>query len=127
MLCSVGAVFVSVLVCCDVSCIDPHAQITPTERLYERCSTASVLCVRLTLAAQVYGGSLSLVFGAYLWSSSMEDSSSYFAGGTVVSGLSTQLNDIRISGSKAATYTIRGALQAPNHTFRMLKHAWARH
>ena len=79
------------------------------------------------MAAQVYGGSLSLVFGAYLWSSSMEDSTSYVAGGTLVYGLSIQLNDIRISGSKAATYTIGGALQAPNHTFRMLEHALARH
>lgn len=60
--------------------------------------------------AQVYGGSLSLVIGAYLWSQSQQYSSSCSAGGTVVSGLWTELNNIRISGSRAGTYTIGGAL-----------------
>ncbi len=107
-------------------CIDLHYQAARTERLYEQCSAASALCVRLTMVTQVYGGSLSLVFGAYLWSYSPTSVSTCSAGVTVVSGLSTQLNDIRISGSQAATYTIGGALQAPNHTFCMRKHARAR-
>ena len=100
------------------------------ERLYEQCSAASALCVRLTIVAQVYGGSLSLVFGAYLWSYSSGtinlSPSTCSAGVTAVSALSTELYKIRISGSQAATYTIGGALQAPNHTFCMRKHARAR-
>ena len=63
--------------------------------------------------AQVYGGSLSLVIGAYLWSQSQQFSSSYSAGVTVVSGLWTELNNIRISGSQAGTFAIGGALQPP--------------
>ena len=93
------------------------------ERLYEQCSAASALCMILMMAAQVYGGSLSLVFGAYLWSSSQYGFSNYsaffYAGVTVVSGLSTELNNNRISSSQAGSYTIGGALQPPNHTFRM--------
>jgi hypothetical protein len=99
------------------------------ERLYEQCSAASALCVQLTMVAQVYGGSLSLVFGAYLWSYTLPSASSASicsAGVTVVSALSTELNKIRISGSRAATYTIGGALQTPNHTLCMRKHARAR-
>ena len=100
------------------------------ERLYEQCSAASAFCVQLTILAQVYGGSLSLVFGAYLWSYSLApkftDAATCSAGVTVVSALSTELNKIRISGSQAATYTIGGALQAPNHTVCMRKHARAR-
>ena len=103
--CSVGAVFV--LGCCDCCCIDPHVQAAPWERLYEQCSTASALCVQLTMAAQVYGGSLSLVIGAYLRSQSEKDSYC-IAGGTVVSGLQTEVNNNRISGSQAGTYTIGG-------------------
>ena len=91
------------------------------ERLYERCSAASVLCVRLTLAAQVYGGSLSLVVGAYLWSQSQQYQSYCSAGGTMVSGLWTELNNIRISDSRALTDINIGTLQAQNHTFRMLE------
>ena len=91
----------------------------PAERLYEQCSAASTLCVRLTMAAQVYGGSLSLVIGAYLWSQSQQSYSSCSAGATVVSGLWTELNNIRISGSQAGTYAIRGAFLPRNHTFRM--------
>ena len=72
------------------------------------------------MAAQVYGGSLSLVIGAYLWSQSQQDSSSCFARVTVVSGLWTELNNIRISGSQAGTYMIGGAFQPHNHTFRMI-------
>ncbi len=90
----------------------------PAERLYEQCSAASALCVRLT-AAQVYGGSLSLVVGAYLWSSSLQRFSTCSAGDAVVSGLLTELNNIRISRSRAGTYTFGGALQPHNHTFRM--------
>jgi len=85
------------------------------------CSAASALCVRLTMAAQVYGGSLSLVIGAYLRSQS-EKESNCNAGGTVVSGLRTELNNNRISGSQAGTYTIRGAMLPQNHTFRMRGH-----
>jgi hypothetical protein len=110
-------------------CINLHSQASPTERLYEQCSAASALCVRLTMVAQVYGGSLSLVFGAYLWSYSLTSASSAStcsAGVTVVSALSMELNKIRISGSRAATYTIGCALQAPNRTFCMRKHARAR-
>jgi hypothetical protein len=87
--------------------------------LYEQCSAASDLRVRLTLAAQVYGGSLSLVIGAYLWSQSQQDVSNCYAGVTVVSGLWTELNNIRISGSQAGTYTIGGVFLPHNHTFRM--------
>ena len=65
------------------------------------------------MAAQVYGGSLSLVIGAYLWSQSEKDSYC-IAGGTVVSGLQTELNNIRISGSRAGTYAIGGASQPHN-------------
>ena len=107
--------FEVVLLCCDGCCIDLHSQAeaAPADRLYEQCSLASALCVRLTMAAQVYGGSLSLVIGAYLWSQSPQFSSSCSAGGTVVSGLWTELNNIRISGSQARAYTIGGALQPP--------------
>ena len=74
------------------------------------------------MAAQVYGGSLSLVVGAYLWSNT--DNIRYYstcsAGDTVVSGLRTELNNNRISGSKAETYR-GGALQALIQTFRMLE------
>ena len=92
----------------------------PAERLYEQCSAASALCVRLTMAAQVYGGSLSLVVGAYLWSQSQQAYSTCNAGATVVSGLWTELNNIRISGSQAGTYTIGGSAFLPrNPTFRM--------
>jgi hypothetical protein len=92
------------------------------ERLYEHCSAASALCVRLTMAAQVYGGSLSLVVGAYLWSSSSQEMSVCSAGVTVVSRLLTELNNNRFSGSRAGTYNIYGALQPHNHTFRMRGH-----
>ena len=79
--------------------------------------------MRLTIAAQVYGGSLSLVIGAYLWSSvdTILHDATCSAGGTVVSGLSMELSNIRISGSQAGTYTINGALKAQNHTFLMRK------
>ena len=106
-----------VLVYCNGCCTDLLAQVqqepVPMERLYEQCSAASALCVRLTLAAQVYGGSLSLVVGAYLWSQNRQFYSTCSAGVTVVSGLRTELNNIRISGSRAGTYTIGGALQPP--------------
>ena len=91
----------------------------PAERLYEQCSAASDFCARLTMAAQVYGGSLSLVVGAYLWSKSPQFYSDCSAGATVVSGLWTELNNIRISGSQAGTYSIGGTFQPHNHTFRM--------
>ena len=84
-------------------------------------SAASALCVRLMIATQVYGGSLSLVIGAYLSVYSGQDTFSSFVGGTVVSGLRTELNNIRISGSRAGTHTIEGVLQLPNHTFRLRK------
>jgi hypothetical protein len=68
--------------------------------------------VPLTIAAQVYGGSLSLVIGAYLWSGgdSVLHDATCSAGDTMVSGLSTELSSIRIFGSQAGTYTINGAL-----------------
>ena len=91
----------------------------PVERLYEQCSLASILCVRLTMTAQVYGGSLSLFIGAYLRSRSRQFGSGFSAGVTVVSGLWTELNNMRISGSQAGTYTIGGALPPQNHTFLM--------
>ena len=73
------------------------------------------------MAAQVYGGSLSLVVGAYLSSfiTNIMSTSTCSAGITVVSGLWMELNNIRISGSEAGTYNIYGALQPHNHTFRM--------
>ncbi len=97
---------------------------TPAD-LYEQCSAASALCVRLTLAAQVYGGSLSLVVGPYLWSGTSGNDdfslmSTCSAGDTVVSGLWTVLNNNRISGSLALTY-FGGTLQALIQTFRMLE------
>ena len=99
-----------VLVYCNGCCTDLLAQFykepAPAERLYEQCSAASALCVRLTLAAQVYGGSLSLVVGAYVWSQGQKYLSTCSAGATVVSGLWTELNNIRISGSQAGTYNI---------------------
>jgi hypothetical protein len=70
-------------------------------------------------AAQVYGGSMSFVVGAYLWSNSFQYDSSCTAGETVVSGFSMVLNNNRISGSQAVTSTIGGALHAPNPNFPM--------
>ncbi len=86
------------------------------ERMYEQCRSPLALYFRLT-TAQVYGGSVSLVFGAYLWSWSNQVSICN-AGVTVVSGLSAVFNSNRISGSEAVTLTTGGALQAPNHTFQ---------
>ena len=112
-----------VLVYCSSCCTDLLAQVYkesgPAERLYEQYSAVSALCVRLTMVAQVYGGSLSLVVGAYVWSQSQQASSSCYVGVMVVSGLWTELNNIRISGSQAGTYTIGGASVPHNHTFRM--------
>ena len=72
------------------------------------------------MTAQVYGGSLSLVVGAYVWSQSQQDYSTCSAGATVVSELWTELNNIRISGSQAGTYTIGGGASVThNHTFHM--------
>jgi hypothetical protein len=96
------------------------------ERLYEQCSAASALCMRLMMAAQVYGGSLSLVFGAYLWSYSPQSYSKCVVGDTVVSGLLADLNNNRISSSQAGTYTIGGTLQPHNHTFHMRGHLCTR-
>ena len=91
-----------------------YKEAAPAERLYEQCSAASDFCARLTMAAQVYGGSLSLVVGAYLWSfiTNIMYTSTCSAGITVVSGLWMELNNIRISGSEAGTYSgdPRGAL-----------------
>jgi hypothetical protein len=75
------------------------------------------------MAAQVYGGSISFVVGAYLWSLSAQLVSSCSAGDTLVSGLSIVFNNNRISGSKAVTSTTESALQAPNPTFQMHAHA----
>jgi hypothetical protein len=99
---------------CNGCCTDLLAQLEQyqaEECLYEQCSAASDLRERLTLAAQVYGGSLSLGIGAYVWSQSPQQASSAStcsAGVTVVSGLWTELNNIRISGSHAGAYTIGG-------------------
>jgi len=81
------------------------------------------VCVRLTMSAQVYGGSMSFVVGAYLWSNNPQYSSYCYAGDTVVSGLSMVLNNNRISGSQAVTSTTGGALLAPNPSFQMHAHA----
>ena len=70
------------------------------------------VCARLTMAAQVYGGSMSFVVGAYLWSSSDQYYATCSAGDTVVSGLSMVFDNNRISGSQAVTSTIGGALLA---------------
>jgi len=77
------------------------------------------VCVRLTMMAQVYGGSMSFVVGAYLWSDSTQFYSSCSAGDTVVSGLSMVFNNNRIYGSEAVTSTIRGALLVTNPAFQM--------
>jgi len=83
----------------------------------------SFVFVQLTMAAQVYGGSMSFVVGAYLYSSSSTQFlSSCSAGDTVVSGLSMVFNNNRISGSQAVTSTIRGALLALNPAFQMHTH-----
>jgi len=75
-----------------------------------------VLSLWLMMVAQVYGGSISFVVGAYL--SSGSGAPSYCqAGGTVVSGLSMVFNNIAISGSKAATLSIVGVSQSPNHSY----------
>ena len=102
-----------VLVYCSSCCTDRYYQAAPAERLYELCSVASAFCMQLIMTAQVYGGSLSLVIGAYLWSQNQHLSSSCSAGGTVVSGLWTELNNIRISGSQAGTYMIGGGTLQP--------------
>jgi hypothetical protein len=73
------------------------------------------VCVQLTMAAQVYGGSMSFVVGAYLWSKAVNPYS--HAGDTVVSGLSMVFNINHISGSQAVTSTIGGALQSPKSYF----------
>jgi len=78
--------------------------------------------VRLTLAAQVYGGSMSFVVGAYLLSYSDQYYATSSAGDTMVSGLSMVFDNNRISGSQAVTSTIRGALLALNPTFQMHAH-----
>jgi hypothetical protein len=88
------------------------------------------LCVQLTMVAQVYGGSMSFVVGAYLWSLSEQFIAAYYEEGTVVSGLSMVFDNNHISGSQAVTSTknlffstIEGALQAQNPTFEMHAHA----
>ncbi len=93
----------------------------PADRMYEKCSATSTLCVRLMIAAQVYGGSLALVVGAHAWSYSPEYTSICSVGSTIVSGLRTELNNIRISGSQAGTYTTEGALLSRNHTFCLIE------
>jgi hypothetical protein len=66
--------------------------------------------MRLILGTQVYGGSMSIVIGAYVWTSSAFDSTSTgFAGVTIVSGLSAVLSKCRIDGSSASTSTSSGA------------------
>jgi hypothetical protein len=80
-------------------------------------------CVQLTMVAQVYGGSISFVVGAYLWSLSEQFIAACYEGGTVVSGLSMVFDNNHISGSQAVTSTIGGALQAQNPTFEMHAHA----
>jgi hypothetical protein len=74
------------------------------------------------MAAQVYGGSMAFVVGAYLWSYNVQYLSFVYPGDTVVSGLSMVLSNIRISGSQAVTST-QGLLNAPNPTFQMHAHA----
>lgn len=79
---------------------------------------AVALCSRLMMAAQVYGGSMSFVVGAYLWSTNSGFVNSR-AGGTVVIGLSMVFNNSSISDSLVATLTFGGAFQAPNHPIHM--------
>ena len=93
------------------------------ERLYEQCSAPSALCVRLTIAVQVYGGSISFVVGAYIWSSSSADSVCT-AKDTVVSGLSMVFNNNRISGSQAVT-SIEGVFQHKIQNSDFSKHTHA--
>jgi len=80
--------------------------------------------LRLTMAAQVYGGSMSFVVGAFLRSfSSLKLESFCSAGDTVASGLSMVFNNIRISGSQAVTSTEKSAFPAPSYPFQMQIHA----
>ncbi len=66
----------------------------------------STLPMRFTLVIQVYGGGMSLVIGAYIWtSSSFYGFSTSSAGATIVSGLSALLSNCRIDGSSASTST----------------------
>jgi hypothetical protein len=75
------------------------------------------------MVAQVYGGSISFVVGAYLVSLSDQFLASCDAGDTVVFGLSMVFDNNHISGSQAVTSTFGGALQAKNPTFEMHAHA----
>ncbi len=128
--CSVCAVLTIVSVCCNGCRVDLHAQEekAPWERLYEQCialcSAFGFVCVRLTMAVQVYGGSMSFVVGAYVWSCSPQYRSFYSAGDTAVSGLSMVFDNNRISGSQAVTST-EGALFVPNPAFQMHAHTHA--
>jgi len=100
--------------------------VSSAERLYEQCSALLALNARLlTMVAQVYGGSMSFVVGANLWSNGPRFDSSCSAGDTVVSGLSMVFDNNRISGSQAVTMTIGGVLQAPNPTFHKHAHTHA--
>jgi hypothetical protein len=65
--------------------------------------------VRLTIAVQVYGGSISFVVGAYTMSASSA-MSVCTTGDTVISGLSMALNGNRISDSQAMI-SIAGVFQ----------------
>jgi hypothetical protein len=59
---------------------------------------------------QVYGGSVAIVFGAHLWSSSsFRGFSKAAAKETVVSRLRMTFSNCSITGSRAVNYVIGGA------------------
>jgi hypothetical protein len=60
---------------------------------------------------------MSFVFGAYLRSSGPVAACT--AGSSMVSGLSTEFSNIRISRSQAATRVIKGAFPDPNQSSQM--------
>jgi hypothetical protein len=61
---------------------------------------------------------MSFFVGSYMWSQS-DQFSACVAGNSVVCGLAMKFNRNRISGSQAATSTIGGVFQSPNHLFNM--------
>ena len=89
-------------ICCVYSCVAVR------DGLQYRLSLPLVLHdlhLRLTLGMQLYGGGVSLVVGAYVWSLSAYGSGSMsYAGATIVSELSAVLNNCRINdGANSAS------------------------
>jgi hypothetical protein len=63
--------------------------------------------LRLTAAAQVYGGSVAFIVHPYVWSSNSFDGvSSSSAGSTIVAGFAAVFLDCNFSGSVVSTRSI---------------------